>query len=127
MFEYKSMKRADFPQWLYKNSLSADYDRYLDRFNIHWNKKMYAEIMTIPKRGMAFRSYWDGGSRDQWDAFDRFGSRIYLPVTTSPFNATEDSWIPSPGDMLIRTGTLIGKPLSPQVTIFAEQDLRKAS
>lgn len=118
MFEY--IRRADFPQWLHQNSLSQDYDRYLDRFDIRWNKKMSVKLMTIPERGMSFRSCWDGGSRDVWDAFDRFGSRIYIPVTTNPFNATEDNWVPSSGDVLVRTGTTMGKPATPQVTIFKE-------
>ena len=65
-----------------------------------------------------FRSYWDGGSRDEYTAF-RNGSRIQIPVGGAPFFTPEPAeWVPQAGDVLVIHGTFCGKPSTPHIVFY---------
>lgn len=68
--------------------------------------------------GEKFRSYWDGGSRDEYTAF-RNGSVIHIPVSGAPgFTPEPAEWVPQVGDVLVIHGTFMGKPSTPHVVFY---------
>lgn len=69
--------------------------------------------------GMRLRSYWDGGSRDEYRAFTSSGESIHLPISGAPgFTAEPAEWVPKAGDVLVNYGTFCGKPSTPFITYY---------
>ncbi len=69
--------------------------------------------------GMRLRSYWDGGSRDEYRAFDANGNEIAIPVSGAPgFTPEPREWVPNVGDVLVDYGTFMGKPSTPHITFY---------
>lgn len=69
--------------------------------------------------GRTLYSYWDGGSRDEYAAWDATGAPLALPVAGCPgFSAPATPWVPSPGDILVEFGTFMGKPSTPRITRY---------
>lgn len=65
------------------------------------------------------RSYWDGGSRDLYAAYDASGKRLPISVSGAPgFTAEPEAWTPRPGDALVETGTFCGKEATPKITFY---------
>jgi hypothetical protein len=64
-------------------------------------------------------SYWDGGSRDEYRAWDMYGTPINIPVSGAPgFTQKQPAWVPQAGDTLVRYGTFCGKPSTPSITFY---------
>jgi hypothetical protein len=58
-------------------------------------------------------SYWDGGSRDQFEVANRVtGQRIIPPAGSYPWTTPND-YVLQPNEVLIVTGTFCGKPATP--------------
>jgi len=65
------------------------------------------------------RSYWDGGTRDLYAAYSASGEEISLPVGGAPgFTPEPEAWVPNAGDVLIETGTFMGKEATPRITFY---------
>lgn len=65
------------------------------------------------------RSYWDGGSRTEYRAYNSKGQPIAIPVSGAPgFTAEPKRWTPDVGDFLVETGTCLGKPATAYITLF---------
>lgn len=70
-------------------------------------------------RPEVLRSYWDGGSKDQYVAYSADGRDIPLPVGGAPgFTSEPAPWVPNPGDILISYGVSCGKPATAHITIY---------
>ena len=95
----------------------ADVKVILDRIG---TKKRKCYVMERPAgSAMRLRSYWDGGSRDVYTAFDAQGKRIDLPVSGAPaFTPEPEGWTPQAGDVLVVTGHSCGKESAPRITRF---------
>jgi hypothetical protein len=91
--------------------------------------KMYADAVRSRKRSASsavreagkpekLRSYWDGGSRDEYSAF-RGGRPLSIPVSGAPgFTPDPAEWIPQAGDVLVIHGTFCGKPSTPHIIFY---------
>lgn len=68
---------------------------------------------------VVLRSYWDGGSRDLYAAFNSSGQSINIPVGGAPqFTPEPEAWVPSPGDVLVSYGAFQGKPATAHITLY---------
>jgi hypothetical protein len=64
-------------------------------------------------------SYWDGGSRDEYRAWDARGVEIHLPISGAPgFTQKRPDWGPQAGDVLVCYGTFCGKEATPSITFY---------
>ena len=67
----------------------------------------------------ALYSYWDGGSRDEFRAWNANGQPIALPISGAPlFTQQQPKWVPESGDILVTYGTFLGKPSTPTITFY---------
>lgn len=67
----------------------------------------------------ALYSYWDGGSRDEYRAWNAQGQPISLPISGAPqFTQQQPKWVPQVGDVLVNYGTFCGKPSTPRITFY---------
>lgn len=102
------MMTAPFPEHVKK---------YLDRVGTRKRKC----VVTEDKAGtpITLYSYWDGGSRDEYCAWNRNGQAITLPISGAPgFTQPRAPWTPEAGDVLVEFGTFCGKPATPRVTFY---------
>jgi hypothetical protein len=96
---------------------AADVKAILDRVGTR-KRKCYVDELPAG-REMRLRSYWDGGSRDVYTAFDAQGKRLDVSVSGAPaFTAEPQPWTPQPGDVLVVTGVCCGKESTPRITRF---------
>jgi hypothetical protein len=68
-----------------------------------------------------FRSYWDGGSRYMYRAWNAEGQElpIHAYVSGAPgFTPEPKPWLPQAGDVIVRYGTTLGKPAAPSITFY---------
>ncbi len=101
----------------YTSPLPENLKRLMDRVGSR-KRSCYVREEAAGK-GMRLRSYWDGGSRDEYAAWDANGSPIALPVSGAPMFTPEPSeWVPSAGDVLVNYGTFMGKPSTPFITFY---------
>ena len=67
----------------------------------------------------ALSSYWDGGSRDQYRAWNSVGQSLNIPVSGAPgFTQKQPDWVPQAGDVLVCYGTFCGKEATPSITFY---------
>lgn len=95
----------------------ADIARILERIG---SRKRSAYLTEIPAgSARTLYSYWDGGSRDEYAAWDASGQPIALPIAGCPgFSAPARAWTPAAGDVLVEYGTFMGKPATPRITRY---------
>ena len=91
--------------------------QYLDKIGTRKRKcTVYTQDAGRPE---ALYSYWDGGSRDQYRAWDKDGREIHLPISGAPgFTQKQPDWGPQPGDVLVAFGTWSGKEATPTITFY---------
>ena len=84
------------------------------------SRKKSAYVQEAPAgSGMKLRSYWDGGSRDCYSAYNKFGQPIHLPISGAyGFTPDPKEWVPQEGDVLVTHGTFLGKPSTPYITFY---------
>ena len=83
------------------------------------SRKRKCYVQRDCPRPMTLYSYWDGGSRDQFRAWNARGEAIMLPINGSAFETrTIREWIPNAGDVLVRFGVVAGKEATPSITFF---------
>ena len=67
-------------------------------------------------------SYWDGGSRSEYEVFNMNTGRRFMPPTgTYPWTTTNEYML-QPGDILIETGTLCGKSRTPNLCCRPDEE-----
>jgi hypothetical protein len=67
----------------------------------------------------ALYSYWDGGSRDEYRAWNTKGQPINLPISGAPqFTQQQPKWVSQSGDVLVNYGSFCGKPMVPRITFY---------
>lgn len=102
---------------VYKSPLPAHLKALLDR--IGCRKRSCYVREEAAGSGMRLRSYWDGGSRDEYRAYSRSGEAIALPISGAPgFTPEPREWVPQAGDVLVNYGTFCGKPSTPFITFY---------
>ena len=105
------------PSTMISAPFPADVKAILERVGTR-KRKCYVDE-TPAGREMRLRSYWDGGSRDIYRAFDAQGQRIDISVSGAPaFTAEPAPWVPQAGDVLVVTGHFCGKESVPHITRF---------
>jgi hypothetical protein len=70
---------------------------------------------------VSLRSYWDGGSREQFRAWDASGRElpIHQYVSGAPgFTPDPKPWLPQVGDVLVEYGTFMGKAATPHIIFY---------
>lgn len=99
-----------------KKPFPNPFAKYLQEIGYKKHQVFYS---TAPAgRMQMLRSYWDGGSRDYYAAWNAEGKRIPLPVGGSYFEKMPDGYTPAPGDVLIRYGVFCGKPATADITVY---------
>ena len=94
---------------------------HIKRYVVAVGSRKRSAFVTERDAGRAekFRSYWDGGSRDQYMAFDASGRVMSIPVSGAPvFTAEPAAWVPQVGDVLVIYGTFMGKPATPHIVFY---------
>ena len=69
-------------------------------------------------RPISTNSYWDGGSRREYEVFNRNTGDLFTPSGGRyPWCNPEDrgEYTLTPGDIMIETGSLCGKPATPYI------------
>jgi len=85
------------------------------------SRKRKCFVIRTPAAGSSRRlhSYWDGGSRDEYRAWDAQGVEIHLPINGAPmFSAQRPEWGAQAGDVIVEYGTSCGKPAAVRVTFY---------
>lgn len=99
----------------YHKVAGSDYADVLKR--IGYRKRSFA-IREMTPTEMRLRSYWDGGSRNEYAAF-RGNVRLDIPVSGAPFYTPDpQAWTPQAGDIVVVHGTFCGKPATAFITKF---------
>lgn len=93
--------------------------RFMDRVG---SRKRSAYIVEMEAgTPVTLYSYWDGGSRDEYRAWNAQGQEIDIPVSGAPgFTQPRGAWTPQVGDVLVSYGTFLGKPSTPHITFYRE-------
>lgn len=100
----------------YKAPLPENVKYYTDA--VRSRKRSAFVTERVAGKGEKFRSYWDGGSRDEYTAF-RDGKVLSIPVSGAPgFTPDPAEWVPQVGDVLVIHGTFCGKPSTPHVVFY---------
>ena len=83
------------------------------------SRKRKAFVSTHSCKPRKLMSYWSGGSITEYTAFNSKGGILNIPVGTDPFRYHDTpEWTPSPGDVLVTSGTSCGKPATPHIIFF---------
>jgi hypothetical protein len=75
-----------------------------------------------PRPSTSTNSYWDGGSRNEYQVINMNTGKTFTPPPGAYPFTTPNEYTLQPGDVVIVTGTLMGKPAYPHF-ICREEEL----
>jgi hypothetical protein len=76
------------------------------------------------RQSISTDSYWDGGSRTQYEVLNiDTGARFIPPAGSYPWT-TQNIYTLKPGDVVIATGVFCGKPARPSFSCLPEDNDR---